>query len=107
MLPSPHRGNLHPSPAPPALPQVVRRGAPPLGGGQVIVRLPVVKHLPPISLTDEGMVKRIRGVAYSARVSPQASNRMVDGARTILNEVHREGARGRRVVAWCMVLAYF
>ncbi|PSC69440.1 18S rRNA biogenesis RCL1, partial [Micractinium conductrix] len=67
--------------------KVVRRGAPPLGGGQVIVRLPVVKHLPPISLTDEGMVKRIRGVAYSARVSPQASNRMVDGARTILNEL--------------------
>lgn len=33
------------------------------------------------------MVKRIRGVAYSTRVSPQASNRMVDGARSVLNQV--------------------
>lgn len=55
----------------------------------MLVRLPVVRHLPPISLTDEGMVKRIRGVAYSARVSPQASNRMVDGARGVLNEVRQ------------------
>lgn len=71
----------------PLLAQVVRRGAPPLGGGEVLVRLPVIKQLPPVSLTDEGMVKRIRGVAYSARVSPQASNRMVDGARGVLNSV--------------------
>ena len=32
-----------------------------------------------------GMVKRIRGVAYSMRVSPQTSNRLVDGARGVLN----------------------
>ena len=57
----------------PCLPQIVKRGAPPLGGGEVLLRLPVIKQLPPVSLTDEGMVKRIRGVAYSARVSPQAS----------------------------------
>ena len=31
------------------------------------------------------MVKRIRGVAYSMRVSPQTSNRLVDGARGVLN----------------------
>ena len=32
-----------------------------------------------------GAVKRIRGVAHSMRVSPQSSNRMVDGARGVLN----------------------
>lgn len=32
-----------------------------------------------------GMVKRIRGVAFSAKVSPQMCNRMVDGARGVLN----------------------
>ena len=31
------------------------------------------------------MVKRIRGVAFSVRVSPQMCNRMVDGARGVLN----------------------
>ena len=31
------------------------------------------------------MVKRIRGVAFSTKVSPQTCNRMVDGARGVLN----------------------
>jgi RNA 3'-terminal phosphate cyclase-like protein len=53
----------------------------------VFLRVPVVRQLPPVVLADEGMVKRVRGVAYSARVSPQASNRMVDGARGVLNAV--------------------
>lgn len=57
--------------------QVVKRGARPLGGGEVVLRVPIMKTLPPISLTDEGMVKRIRGVAYSMKVSPQNTNRMV------------------------------
>lgn len=33
------------------------------------------------------MVKRVRGVAHSMRVSPQVSNRMVDGARGPLNSL--------------------
>ena len=33
-----------------------------------------------------GAVRRIRGVAHSMRVSPQSSNRMVDGARSVLND---------------------
>ncbi|GAB4814679.1 hypothetical protein N2152v2_001725 [Parachlorella kessleri] len=66
--------------------KIVKRGAPPGGGGEVFVRIPNLKQLPPISLTDEGMVKRVRGVAYSMRVSPQNTNRMVDGARGVLNQ---------------------
>ncbi len=31
------------------------------------------------------MIKRIRGVAYSTRVSPHTSNRMVEHARSVLN----------------------
>lgn len=34
-----------------------------------------------------GAVRRIRGVAHSMRVSPQSSNRMVDGARSVLNDL--------------------
>jgi RNA 3'-terminal phosphate cyclase-like protein len=67
--------------------RIVRRGAPPNGGGQIILRIPIIKQTisSPVNLIDEGMVKRIRGIAYSTKVSPQASNRMVDGARGVLN----------------------
>ena len=33
------------------------------------------------------MVKRVRGVAWATRVSPQMCNRLVDGARGVLNEL--------------------
>ncbi len=39
------------------------------GGGEVTLRVPVIKELPPVSLTDEGLVKRIRGVAHSMKAS--------------------------------------
>jgi RNA 3'-terminal phosphate cyclase-like protein len=45
----------------------------------------VTASLTAVAWVDEGMVKRVRGVAYSARVSPQMSNRMVDAARGVLN----------------------
>ena len=38
-------------------------------------------------LLAAGMVKRVRGIAYSMRVAPAASNRMVDGARGVLNSL--------------------
>lgn len=34
-----------------------------------------------------GMVKRVRGVAYGMRVAPAVTNRMVDGARGVLNNL--------------------
>ncbi|KFM25014.1 RNA 3'-terminal phosphate cyclase-like protein [Auxenochlorella protothecoides] len=67
--------------------RIEARGAPPLGGGEVRLRLPCVKALPPVALTDEGMVRRVRGVAHSMRVSPQAANRLVDGARGVMNKL--------------------
>lgn len=55
--------------------QIVRRGARPGGGGEVCLRVPVIREVPSIRWTDEGMVKRIRGVAYSTKVSSQNTNR--------------------------------
>lgn len=44
--------------------QIVRRGMPPGGGGEVLFSCPVRKVLKPIQLTDPGKIKRIRGMAY-------------------------------------------
>lgn len=65
--------------------RIVRRGAPPAGGGEVLFSCPVVRELRAADLTGAGLVKRVRGVAYTTRVSPQMANRMVDAARGVLN----------------------
>lgn len=66
--------------------KILRRGMPPGGGGEVLFSCPVRKVLKPVQLTDPGKIKRIRGMAYSVRVSPQMANRIVDSARGILNK---------------------
>ncbi|XP_072023641.1 RNA 3'-terminal phosphate cyclase-like protein [Amphiura filiformis] len=66
--------------------KVNRRGAPPLGGGEVLFKCPVRRKLRPMQFTNPGKIKRIRGVAYGMRVSPAAPNRMVDAARGVLNK---------------------
>uniref|UniRef100_A0A0C9RFU7 TSA: Wollemia nobilis Ref_Wollemi_Transcript_29431_1497 transcribed RNA sequence n=1 Tax=Wollemia nobilis TaxID=56998 RepID=A0A0C9RFU7_9CONI len=68
--------------------KIVSRGAPPHGGGEVRLKVPIVLNtLTAVTWIDEGMVKRIRGVAYSTRISPQMANRMVDVSRGILNRL--------------------
>ncbi|KAF2885038.1 hypothetical protein ILUMI_21154 [Ignelater luminosus] len=64
--------------------KVLKRGMLPLGGGEIVFRCPVRRHLRPIQLLDGGMVKRIRGIAYALRVSPAIANRMVDSAKGVL-----------------------
>ncbi|KAJ3297440.1 rRNA-processing endoribonuclease [Borealophlyctis nickersoniae] len=64
--------------------KITKRGAPPLGGGEVTFRCPNVRALKPVQFVEEGQVKRIRGIAYATRVSPQMANRVVDSARGLL-----------------------
>ncbi|XP_023687659.1 RNA 3'-terminal phosphate cyclase-like protein isoform X2 [Paramormyrops kingsleyae] len=66
--------------------KIAKRGMPPGGGGEVFFTCPVRRTVRPIQLTDPGKIKRIRGTAYSVRVSPQMANRIVDSARNILNK---------------------
>ncbi|KAJ7986878.1 hypothetical protein DPEC_G00332970 [Dallia pectoralis] len=66
--------------------KIVKRGMAPGGGGEVLFTCPVRKTLVSVNLTDPGKIKRIRGIAYSVRVSPQMANRLVDSARSILNK---------------------
>jgi len=44
------------------------------------------KVLQSISLSDEGKVKRVRGLLTSAKVSPQLTTRVVDKLRGIFND---------------------
>jgi len=61
--------------------ELKQRGCAPGGGGQVIFSCPSVRELKAINFVEEGFVKKVRGVAYSTKVSPLVANRMVDGAR--------------------------
>ncbi|KAI8925597.1 RNA 3'-terminal phosphate cyclase/enolpyruvate transferase [Entophlyctis helioformis] len=64
--------------------KIAKRGAPPLGGGQVVFRCPIVRQLKPLQFIDAGHIKRIRGIAYATRMSPQMANRVVEAARGLL-----------------------
>ncbi len=61
------------------------RGTRPNGGGSVSVTIPIVKGLKPLSLLDPGKIKKVRGLAYVCRCSPQFANRMVRSAREVFN----------------------
>jgi RNA 3'-terminal phosphate cyclase-like protein len=69
--------------------KIVKRGSSPLGGGEIQLKVPIIrkKTIPPISMLEEGLVKRVRGIAYATKVSPQTTNRVVDGARGVLNSL--------------------
>ncbi|XP_057516373.1 probable RNA 3'-terminal phosphate cyclase-like protein [Amaranthus tricolor] len=66
--------------------KIENRGSPPLGGGEVVLSVPIVlSSLTAVNWVDEGMVKRIRGVSFSTRVSAQFENTMIHSARGIFN----------------------
>jgi RNA 3'-terminal phosphate cyclase-like protein len=64
--------------------KITKRGAYPKGGGQIEFSCPIVKQLKPMQHTEQGLFKRIRGIAYCTRMSPQMANRMVESCRSIL-----------------------
>lgn len=64
--------------------KINRRGMAPEGGGEVHFRCPNRKQLRPLVFVNPGKIKRIRGTAYAARVSPAMANRVIDAAKGIL-----------------------
>lgn len=71
------------SPAPDI--KVTKRGAPPLGGGEVEFTVPLIKTILPCTLVDPGMIRRIRGLSYTTKCSASFSQRMITSARGVLN----------------------
>ncbi|KZS87468.1 18S rRNA biogenesis protein [Sistotremastrum niveocremeum HHB9708] len=65
--------------------RIKKRGAAPLGGGEVHFLCPVVRQIKTLNFVDAGKIKRIRGISHSVRVSPQFSNRMIEACRSVLN----------------------
>ncbi|KAL4196595.1 hypothetical protein AMTRI_Chr04g184020 [Amborella trichopoda] len=66
--------------------KIISRGSPPEGGGEVCLKVPIIQNsLFAVHLVDEGMVKRIRGIAYTTRVSPEMVHRMRYAACGIFN----------------------
>lgn len=61
--------------------KVKKRGLPPLGGGEIIFNCPVRKTLRSLQFCKPGMVKRIRGVAFTSKVSPALGNRAIEAAK--------------------------
>lgn len=80
---------------------VKRRGAAPNGGGLVEFTAPIVRELRPINVVDSGLIKRIRGVAFCAKISPTILTRVVESARSVLNDyipdvyIHTDHYRGK------------
>ncbi|CAO1624601.1 unnamed protein product [Sympodiomycopsis kandeliae] len=86
--------------------RILKRGHAPLGGGEIFFRCPLLPNVSSsgpsgggsgsgggggggmlrcINFVNPGKVKRIRGIATAARVSPAMANRMVERARKTLN----------------------
>lgn len=71
--------------------RIVKRGAAPLGGGEVHLSLPhLVLQPTTVHATSAPEINKIRGIAYSTRVSPAAVNRIVEAAREVLKPTRCE-----------------
>ena len=44
------------------------------------------RELEPVELIESGVVKRVRGVAFTMRVSPLYGNRIIDSSRGLFNK---------------------
>lgn len=72
---------------PPAI-KVTRRGAAPLGGGEVVFSCPIVKEIStPLDLTEPGKVKRVRGTVVSCRIPPSSAARVAHSAKGLLHRL--------------------
>ncbi len=66
---------------------IKKRGAAPKGGGVIEFSCNYIRELSPIFMTEVGLIKRIRGLAYCTKVSPSILPRVIDASRQVLNHL--------------------
>lgn len=82
--------------------RIVKRGSAPAGGGEIVLHLPhLVLQAKTVHATNSpNKVAKIRGIAYSTRVSPTNVNRTVEAAKEFLKPlgaetfIYTDAARG-------------
>jgi len=68
--------------------KVIKRGAAPLGGGEVVFTCPIVKEIAePLEMVDEGKIKRVRGTVVSCRIPPSSAARVAHSAKGLLHRL--------------------
>lgn len=68
--------------------KVVRRGAAPLGGGEVVFTCPIVKEIgEPLEMVDVGKIKRVRGTVVSCKIPPSSAARVAHSAKGLLHRL--------------------
>mmetsp|Transcript_8477 Transcript_8477/g.10716 ORF Transcript_8477/g.10716 Transcript_8477/m.10716 type:complete len:398 (-) Transcript_8477:39-1232(-) len=73
---------------PPPSIKVNRRGAAPLGGGEVVFTCPIIKEINvPLDLTEPGKIKRVRGTVVSCRIPPSSAARAAHSAKGLLHRL--------------------
>lgn len=71
--------------------RIVKRGAVPQGGGEVVLSLPHLVLQPnTLHVTSTPKISKIRGIAYSTRINPSSVNRTIDSARQVLKDTKVE-----------------
>lgn len=67
--------------------KLTRRGAHPDGGAEVHLVAPNVAQLQPLRLVESRKVFKVRGVAWTCKVSPGICQRMVSAAKTVFKGI--------------------
>eukprot|EP01059_Diplonema_ambulator_P020069 TRINITY_DN33766_c0_g1_i1.p1 TRINITY_DN33766_c0_g1~~TRINITY_DN33766_c0_g1_i1.p1 ORF type:complete len:367 (+),score=33.78 TRINITY_DN33766_c0_g1_i1:66-1166(+) len=64
--------------------QIKKRGTEPNGGGEVLFTSQTVRKLETVDITQRGKIKRVRGVGFTCRTSPDLINRSISTAKGLL-----------------------
>ena len=66
--------------------KVLKRGVLPNGIGEIYFKIPIITYISPFDWIDEGKINKIRGIAFTSKLSSVYTRQMIDSSRGILNK---------------------